>query len=157
MTDINAFLLARYGEIAAQTRMAADDSATPARQVSGRYTLIALPTLTADGIRAGRTEDDIGTSPAIAWWDLGRVLADVDAKRHRLRLHRADVRATGERHGSELYCEHDGQPWPCPDLRLDALPFADHPDYQQEWRPAPPAASYEQPRNAGTDHGHGYY
>ncbi|MEV0164353.1 DUF6221 family protein [Nonomuraea fuscirosea] len=32
-------------------------------------------------------------------------------------------------------CQHDGQPWPCPDLRDLAAPYADHPGYRDEWRP----------------------
>jgi hypothetical protein len=30
------------------------------------------------------------------------------------------------------WCQDD---WPCPTLRLLALPFADHPDYREEWKP----------------------
>ncbi|QBI56755.1 DUF6221 family protein [Streptomonospora litoralis] len=29
----------------------------------------------------------------------------------------------------------DGDPYPCTTLRLLALPYADHPHYQQEWAP----------------------
>ncbi|MEV5894733.1 DUF6221 family protein [Nonomuraea fuscirosea] len=32
-------------------------------------------------------------------------------------------------------CQYDGQPWPCLDLRDLAAPYADHPDYRDEWRP----------------------
>lgn len=135
MGDISAFLLARYGEIAAQTRRAADARAR-ARQTSGKYAAITGPILDDERLTAGRVDDRIGASAEISYWDFDRVLADLDAKRQRLRLHRGDVPTDGDRGGSGLCCEHDRQPWPCLDLRLDALPFADHPDYQQHWRPA---------------------
>jgi rubrerythrin len=36
-----------------------------------------------------------------------------------------------------LYCADDGldAPYPCPDIKDLASVYADHPDYQQEWRP----------------------
>jgi hypothetical protein len=35
----------------------------------------------------------------------------------------------------EPYCADDGELPPCPTLRALALPYADHPDYREEWRP----------------------
>ncbi|WP_434744798.1 DUF6221 family protein [Streptomyces sp. A-14] len=32
-------------------------------------------------------------------------------------------------------CDHCERAAPCPDLRDLAAVYADHPDYQQEWRP----------------------
>jgi len=57
----------------------------------------------------------------IARHDPARVLAEVDAKRRIL-----------ERHSS---CDDTSFGEPCEDLRLLALPYSDHPDYRQEWRP----------------------
>jgi hypothetical protein len=74
-----------------------------------------------------------------------RVLADVEAKRELVKLHgRAVLRAGG---GAQYFdtetvcrsCEPNYQfrelSWPCTTLRLLALPYADHPDYRDEWRP----------------------
>jgi len=65
-----------------------------------------------------------------------RVLAECEAKRRIV-----------ERHGGTNWGAAPGDPypmmcdecqdalWPCPTLRLLALPYADHPDYDEEWRP----------------------
>lgn len=70
----------------------------------------------------------IGDSPIarhIAHNDPGRVLADVDAKRRII--------------GTCQYWLHDNEhgvdPCAAETLRLLALPYADHPDYREEWRP----------------------
>lgn len=144
MADISAFLQARYGEIAAQTRQDTDDPEPLALHTRGRYTLIALPTLSDERVTPGHPEGHTGTPVQIAYWDRAHVQADLDAKRQRLRLHRGDVPTDGNGNRTGLRCEHDGQAWPCPDLRLDALPFADHPDYEPDWRPAQPS---NQPRS----------
>lgn len=77
--------------------------------------------------------------------DPARVLAEVDAKRRIVKLHgRATLRAGG---GAQYYatatvcrsCEPNHQfpeqSWPCPTLRLLALPYAGHEAYREEWRP----------------------
>ncbi|MDP9118410.1 MAG: DUF6221 family protein [Actinomycetota bacterium] len=66
--------------------------------------------------------------PAVKEW-LGlanprRMLVWSDARRRIVALHRSD--------GS---CAGCGQPAPCPTLRLMSLPFADHPDFHEAWRP----------------------
>lgn len=66
----------------------------------------------------------------IARHDPARVLAECDAKRRIV----AD-------HASTHECPKDGDScgwWdgePCDVIRLLALPYADHPDYRDEWRP----------------------
>lgn len=66
--------------------------------------------------------------------DPARVLVEVEAKRRLLRSH----------YDYQGYCPrcHDWQnkpvereAYPCEVVRLLALPYADHPDYRQEWRP----------------------
>lgn len=55
----------------------------------------------------------------------------------------ADRRIAGEHHeylGVCSHCvdpsgEHQREAWPCVTLRYLALPYADHPDYREEWRP----------------------
>lgn len=60
----------------------------------------------------------------IARWDPARVLVECDAKRRIVELH--------PEHGWS-HCE--GESLPCPTLRLLALPYAEHPDYREEWKP----------------------
>lgn len=79
---------------------------------------------------------DLDDAPEhIARHDPARVLAEVDAKRGLIELHEA----ADHEYADEpvcLSCDQGGPlPYPCPTLRLLALPFAEHPDYQDTWRP----------------------
>jgi len=73
----------------------------------------------------------------IARHDPARVLADCEAKRRIVELHTGIHECVGEKYGrldtvlvAPGYAhEHD------PTLRLLALPYAAHPDYQETWRP----------------------
>jgi hypothetical protein len=66
--------------------------------------------------------------------DQARELAEVEAARRRIELHGAEPHEC---------VEYDSNPeWratcyerDCLTLRLEALPFADHPDYKESWRP----------------------
>ncbi len=67
-------------------------------------------------------------------WNPARILAEVDAKRCMLKLH--------ERLPDGAFCVTcdapsgvPGEPHGCPTLRLLALPYADHSDYREDWRP----------------------
>jgi len=63
------------------------------------------------------------------------VLADVEAKRRIVDLHRPEV---FEDEPAESFCSHDQRTsgiWPCPTLRLLALPYDQHPDYDESCRP----------------------
>lgn len=86
-----------------------------------------------------------GRGEHVAHHDPARALREIDAKRQLVKLHgRATLRAGG---GAQYYdtatvcrsCEPDHQfpelSWPCPTLRLLALPYADRPGYREEWRP----------------------
>lgn len=77
--------------------------------------------------------------------DPARVLREINAKRQLVKLHgRATLHAGG---GARYFdtstvcrsCEANYQfpelSWPCPTLRLLALPYADRPGYREEWRP----------------------
>lgn len=77
---------------------------------------------------------------------LSRVLAECEAKRRIAWKHTPfhvttkndglnwDYRGCGECHTPEG--AEEGQTWwPCATLRLLALPYADHPDYDEKWRP----------------------
>jgi len=67
---------------------------------------------------SGHDEDQ---AAHIARHDPARVLAECEAKRLLLELHGP--------HG------RDTEALPCRELAVLALPYADHPDYQPEWRP----------------------
>jgi len=66
----------------------------------------------------------------IARHDPARVLAECAAKRAIVALH-----AVIPRPDDASYCEEDEAPFPCPTLRALALPYAEHPDYDEAWRP----------------------
>jgi hypothetical protein len=72
----------------------------------------------------------------IARHDPARVLAEVEAKRQIIAEH--TVTETSEFEGKTAtitycpVCRNDGE---CPTLRLLALPYADHPDYDPGWKP----------------------
>lgn len=68
----------------------------------------------------------------IARWDPSRVLADVETKRAILVDHepmspRAD--------GLTLCAMCEWEPWPCRTVRHLAAVYADHPDYDEAWKP----------------------
>jgi hypothetical protein len=71
--------------------------------------------------------------------DPARVLREVAAKRGIVECHEPWVAANGDTICGRCGREHiDGRPgghFPCQTLRLLALPYADHPEYRQEWTP----------------------
>ncbi|MFD3532025.1 DUF6221 family protein [Streptomyces sp. NPDC058664] len=67
--------------------------------------------------------------------DPARVLAEVDAKRRLAELHQAADYEYADGPVC-LTCDQGGPlPYPCPTLRLLALPYGPHPDYRDKWRP----------------------
>jgi hypothetical protein len=77
-------------------------------------------------------------------WGAKRVLAECDAKRQLVELHKSedvDGRLTDGEEITVLCCvvcrDENGmrEEEPCPTLRLLALPHADRPGYREEWRP----------------------
>ena len=65
-----------------------------------------------------------------------RVLAECESKRRIVEHHTPD--RGGEEFPLCAICTEVGpeaQGWPCLTLRALALPYASHPDYQQEWTP----------------------
>ncbi|MFH8926376.1 DUF6221 family protein [Streptomyces pristinaespiralis] len=73
-----------------------------------------------------------------------RVLAEVETKRHLLDEHQEGTLGCAVCAAPEDFDEDSegnaewsraAKWWPCPTLRLLALPYADHPDYLEEWRP----------------------
>jgi hypothetical protein len=135
MDDLIAFLRARLAEDAAAAKAAAWDE-----DMSARWTAASTPyggdqghprwyvnDAYDDGV-IGKVDpqgnDDEGVARHIARHDPARVLAEVDAKRRRLEL-LADAIRRG----------HDDSDIATELLPLEALPYADHPDYKDTWRP----------------------
>jgi len=73
--------------------------------------------------------------------DPRRVLAECEAKRRIVEVH-AEIHENGiEESLACAACSPDDGAggrvwdWPCDTVRLLSLPYADHPDYREEWRP----------------------
>jgi hypothetical protein len=66
----------------------------------------------------------------IAEWDPERVLREIDAKRKIVAEHALNGWVCNTCDNGEAE-----QVFPCPTLRLLALPYADRPGYREEWRP----------------------
>lgn len=123
MNDLVEFLLARIAEDEERSRAAAE--------VDGADVMLAaLPTQLFDGLRLA--------FPA-------RVLAECEAQRRIVEAYQDAKHHYDEEHdvdGSLKYA--DGAVWEYlaklevweQALKLLALPYADHPDYRDEWRPA---------------------
>lgn len=118
VSDLTDFLLARIAEREQEAREAMEPD--PVHHEPRAYY--------SD---AGPHRDDWGM-----WTfhvDPARVLAECDAKRRIVALHSYEW--MGPDDAAEKGCECDYEAWPCPTLRLLALPYADHEDYRQEWKP----------------------
>lgn len=143
MSDLAEFLLERIAEDEAIARAAIGTAAFQRQtghwsfeDVPAKYGVTPIVFAVADG--GGKTQV---ANLAMAWernergahiarFDPARILAECDAKRRIIELHSGP-------HNCENV--HTGQVgWnvnPCTTLELLALPYADHPDYQQEWKP----------------------
>lgn len=95
------------------------------------------------GIFFGRTQAPGYIDPAdaahIMRHDPASVLADIEAKRAVIELHKRVECARGEKEGCE-HCGWDddcrdcyGYGYPCHTVALLALPYKDHPDYDPAW------------------------
>jgi hypothetical protein len=73
----------------------------------------------------------------VALHDPDRVLREITAKRRILARHALSP-AVGDPElpwDNRNDCQYDGDDWPCADLLDLALPYAEHPDYRNEWMP----------------------
>lgn len=77
-----------------------------------------------------------------AMWTPARVLAECEAKRRILDMHTSAATWDGGEECAQcsFHEAYEGfndvsETFPCPTLRFLALPYADHPDYQEAWRP----------------------
>lgn len=81
--------------------------------------------------------DEHTTGPYLEHFDPARALAECEAKRAIVALHVLGEpwdEPVDEMLGSCAACDYQSASWPCPTLRILALPYADHPDYREEWR-----------------------
>ena len=82
-----------------------------------------LARIAEDATRARESTGFIGRTVASV-----RMLAECEAKRLLVEAHGSnDPKWEGD-------CPHCGVHGPCYTIRLVALPYADHPDYRDEWR-----------------------
>lgn len=152
MDDLVQFLRARLDE---DEQTARDTAWNMSTEIDNPWEARPAPD-EADGWEIwskGRFQLIRGTNEAdavhIARHDPARVLAEVDAKRQILGLHvaaeyiRNDPFAGCTTCSWRDYMEDLHVRWPCPTLRLLALPYAGHPDYREEWKPQPPGTDEE--------------
>jgi hypothetical protein len=92
------------------------------RKVSDKVSDVKTMNLTE--FLLARIAEDEGSPPTCS-----RVLADCEAKRRIVERHRSKPDTGG------WYCAGCGDDWPCEDLRDLASVYADHPDYDEAWRP----------------------
>jgi hypothetical protein len=139
MTTLTDFLLARYAEIEAMAReVIADGDADEL----GRWEWVEYPYEGGSPQPLGSlAKGTSGYDPDWSWtrlvnrYDPAHVLADIEAKRRIVELHTPDHECTD---GSESYpgvFAGDGSMEVCDSLRLLALSFASHPEYDERWRP----------------------
>jgi hypothetical protein len=127
--DLVAFLNARLDEEAALARCCDGDGCC------GKWT--------ARGDTVDFCQGDLtGFHPAIAQHvalhDPARVLREVEAKRRVLNRHTlSPAEGDPERPWDDRDdCQFDGDLWPCDDLLDLALPYQDHPDFPERYKPS---------------------
>lgn len=128
MSDLVGFLKARLDE---DERLARGH-----RQPSPSWGDFDMDGELRDDVNAGTVAyiPHAGDRAHIARHDPARVLADVDAKRRTVDRHAQCGTGSG-------YCDDGGHGWDggdvlgCADLADLALPYADHADYREGWRP----------------------
>ena len=140
MDDLVQFLRARLDEDAELAQAASPGPWHPSDESDE---VLAVDGITvADGF-ALSSRQLRATTEHIARHDPARVLAEVEAKRRILEIHKV-VGGWEDEDGQDigLGCDECGYSaeysdrggW-CETVRLLALPYADHPGYRAEWRP----------------------
>jgi hypothetical protein len=146
VSDLVEFLLARIAEDEAVARVV--DLSPDTRGIYQRqgpdglwdtYTpdaaeFYVMRVLTAGEDGYPKPKQDIPATQFFRYHDPARVLREVEAKRRIVAEH-----PVHEMDGFACCCEtcggEDEGDYPCPTLRLLALPYADHEAYREEWRP----------------------
>ncbi|MFH9610440.1 DUF6221 family protein [Streptomyces sp. NPDC017448] len=140
MDDLVQFLRARYDEDAELARQAAEVGPLATWDSSLDILLgVALKNRRRWAGAGGADALDGAAVAHAARHDPARVLAEVEAKQRIIECHEPWTAANGDIICGRCGREHvDGRPgghFPCQTLRLLALPYAAHPDYQDAWRP----------------------
>jgi hypothetical protein len=126
--------MADMDELVEFLRARLDEEAAAAREASGRWRRAGINSVEdSDGRLVIYGDGSAPTSAEaehIASHDPARVLADVEAKRRIVaELEHADP------YDMDYWGGRGGYDRAQTTLRLLALPYVDHPDYRQEWRP----------------------
>lgn len=142
MSDLGEFLRARLDE---DERAAQACPPWPWRFDPDEDAVLAADDVQVADVFALSGRQLRATGDYIVRHDPERALREVEAKRKIVKLHgRATLRAIS---GAQYYatatvcrsCEPNLHlpelSWPCPTLRLLALPYADRPGYREEWKP----------------------
>lgn len=118
-----------------------DEDEQSARAVGGRRQGEGSWTFEQSEVRAGDGTLVVkhtwaGEGVHIARHDPARTLREVAAKRRLLDLHQPGTQEYVDGDVC-MVCtlQGDGPYYPCATLRLLALPYSDHPDYRDDWRP----------------------
>lgn len=128
--------MAELGIVAFIEARLAEDAAVIERNSDGRGL--------GDGFPDYRTYEDCDTQSAdeyIRRFGPDRLLAEIEAKRRRLDLHRPDPNAWTPRcmtclsdRAGRLSDDWEPDKWPCETILLDAASYADHADFAAAWR-----------------------
>lgn len=140
--DLIAFLRARLDEDEAVARQTDADLQSKLRSAGQSVVdIYGDPEPPEDGVNDADRMWWIAKDAAawIALHDPARVLHEVEAKRRIMECHEPWTASNGDTVCGRCGREHiDGRPgghFPCQTLRLLALPWADHPEFREEWRP----------------------
>jgi len=132
MQSLVDFLLARIAEDERDASAALRDVISADGTIGARWWGAGSDVMAGrDDHVAAVSTGDLAVADHIARWDPARVLAECDAKRRIIGVH-------GLNEFNVDPCDaHDDTfaSVPCDTVRLLALPYADHPDYRDEWRP----------------------
>ncbi|MFJ3282459.1 DUF6221 family protein [Streptomyces halstedii] len=137
MTDLVTFLRSRLNEDEQAARAAMWDdwydnrwTAYHREKYDGRWAIIDQADEGVITTVDPQAADDAGVAQHIARHDPARVLREVEAKRELLNDYERFVRERRRMMGG-----WDSYPEPSPVLLAFAAVYADHPDYQDTWRP----------------------
>lgn len=127
------FLMERIAEDEAVARAAIADDGGATEGFANQYAALIEP---PSGV--GIAQGGFGEAAArmITTYAVpARVLAECEAKRRIVELHTPEPFADAQ---DEMFCRHDQRTagvWPCDTMRLLSSVYADHPDYDEAWRP----------------------
>lgn len=130
---LTEFLTARIAE---EEALANEASAGPWHLNAEGYEVLAADDITAAEAHAISGDQQRSTAEHIARHDPTRVLAECEAKRQILAIHTSTSEEVdhGLRSGEKYWTTNTEPSLPCSTLMALALPYVDHPDFEDEWR-----------------------